>query len=960
MGIGKGVAEAGQGAFSLGEFYEKAATDDQINTTMKFADQLRFGDPSKMKTLPDGTQVPDTGFFGLRGADAQKAYGPAIQSLDDYIKQARSNLGTPAQQLEFDIQTRRMRSNWATEMGRHTEAQSKVWMTGVNDAAYSLSLDAAARDAEDPVQALHHTADATNFLTKNAQLVYGVNGITPEMQENIQHQAVAKVTQTRVEALMNTNPVLAQSILDAHKNDFDPKVYDVLANRLVPVVAEAHAADLMSGVPLPPGAESVSAALLGQESNNNPNVRTSDKNAHGIGQITPDTFNAYAKPGERIDVPKDNLAVHKRIIADYYQRYNGDPARIAVAYFSGPGNVAPPGSPTPWLKDKSDGHKLTSSYVSDVIGRIRNQGPPAANENAVALGSAPSANSVESGPSAEPNQGPGAAPPGSEPPPRFLTDADVARVGANLGGAPADASQPAPSAGPPGAPDRGALIKQAEQLYGNNPKMLRAVISAISRKSAEFNAANSADIYTLKQHLPDVVAAAEDGVQGLTFPEEKVNSLLPPAQAQHWREEFNVAQHVGDVMRAVQWASPDEVAALQADLSSGQGYLSTLMRTHRNAPTSGPGAVGADPDADEASFMRLRAGAARRLDAQLGKRWSMLNGPNADPAAYVLSNPTVQAAGAALDQKDPASIMRYVNATLGVQEHLGVPEGQRHVLPKAQAARLASSVMAPGGDAKGALDKMQAQYGPAYDQVFSDMVTLGALPPAYQSVHALEDPRDAAEMSAAIALGRPTKTGQPPKTLTDLITPDIANPIKKAVSTDPALTEFKKSLFMSGASPEQIDGIVGSVETLALYKSYHNGDSNAAANAVKAFTGNYEYMPNGGARVPSARMPAVSENARVLLDGMSPNNVAVPAAFEPAGLPSNQERGLPAQADYLAKVKANPTWITSKREDALMLMDWQGRLVRGRDGTPLSVPFSAGPPAQRPGTGGGEAFEAGP
>jgi hypothetical protein len=50
---------------------------------------------------------------------------------------------------------------------------------------------------------------------------------------------------------------------------------------------------------------------------------------------------------------------------------NGDPARIAVGFFSGPGNIAPPGSPTPWIKDLSDRNgKTTSSYVSDVQQRI--------------------------------------------------------------------------------------------------------------------------------------------------------------------------------------------------------------------------------------------------------------------------------------------------------------------------------------------------------------------------------------------------------------------------------------------------------------------------------------------------------------------------------------------------------------------------------------------------------------
>ncbi len=111
------------------------------------------------------------------------------------------------------------------------------------------------------------------------------------------------------------------------------------------------------------------AAILMQESGNNPNIRSSYAGAVGPGQIMPQTFASIAKPGESINDASDNRNVSGRLLDKYMQDY-GDPARAAVAYFSGPGNVAPPGSPTPWIKDKSDGTKSTSSYVSDVMRRI--------------------------------------------------------------------------------------------------------------------------------------------------------------------------------------------------------------------------------------------------------------------------------------------------------------------------------------------------------------------------------------------------------------------------------------------------------------------------------------------------------------------------------------------------------------------------------------------------------------
>ena len=131
---------------------------------------------------------------------------------------------------------------------------------------------------------------------------------------------------------------------------------------------------------LAPTASVASNAILGQESGNNPNIHNSIDGAVGMAQIMPATFKQYAQPNERIDNPADNLAVHQRMMADYDKRYNGDPARIAVAYFSGPGNVAPAGSSTPWKTDHHDGNgKTVSGYVSDVLKRVGNSMVPQAN-----------------------------------------------------------------------------------------------------------------------------------------------------------------------------------------------------------------------------------------------------------------------------------------------------------------------------------------------------------------------------------------------------------------------------------------------------------------------------------------------------------------------------------------------------------------------------------------------------
>lgn len=115
----------------------------------------------------------------------------------------------------------------------------------------------------------------------------------------------------------------------------------------------------------------VANAIWGQESGGRPTSATSVNGARGGWQIIPSTFAQYAQPGEDISNPEHNEKVGRRIVADLYEKSGRDPARTAVGYFSGPGNIAPAGSATPWLEDRADGNKFrTSAYVQGVLGRL--------------------------------------------------------------------------------------------------------------------------------------------------------------------------------------------------------------------------------------------------------------------------------------------------------------------------------------------------------------------------------------------------------------------------------------------------------------------------------------------------------------------------------------------------------------------------------------------------------------
>lgn len=87
-------------------------------------------------------------------------------------------------------------------------------------------------------------------------------------------------------------------------------------------------------------------------------------------QVQRATFNRFAQPGESWDNVADRNAVAQRMLTKFNQDYGGDLGRIATAYFSGEGNVAPPGSPMPFLRNVADSNgKTVASYVGDILGR---------------------------------------------------------------------------------------------------------------------------------------------------------------------------------------------------------------------------------------------------------------------------------------------------------------------------------------------------------------------------------------------------------------------------------------------------------------------------------------------------------------------------------------------------------------------------------------------------------------
>jgi hypothetical protein len=386
--IAQGAQRLGQGGLNASKFFGEAVADSSFNDYQDFSTKLLYGDPNKTVIGPDGKPQQDLGFMGLRGRAALDARPQITQQLDDHLKEVRSNLHTPEQQLQFDNFSRRYRSLVDGEIGRHADDQSAKWFADINQSTTNLSLQQIAATPDNADAVAHSTADLVNAMVKNVQLQGGGD----DQVRAAVNDGRAIALKTQLEAIGVNDPARAVALLNSEGNrsiasrvnpHTGQSYYDELSEQFrarkekqngegAATIATSQAARDQRSLPLP----TLQAALLQQESGNRDNARTSVTGAIGPGQIEPATFRQYAQPGEDINNPNDNRAVQNRIVADYFRRYNGDPERVAVAYYSGPGNVAPPGSPTPWIRNVAGPtgvpgvSKTVASYVSDVTSRL--------------------------------------------------------------------------------------------------------------------------------------------------------------------------------------------------------------------------------------------------------------------------------------------------------------------------------------------------------------------------------------------------------------------------------------------------------------------------------------------------------------------------------------------------------------------------------------------------------------
>lgn len=412
--IGQATGQFGGALEKVGQGAVNTAVD-QIGIINQLAASNAFNESAAARGQILGA------YKAKKGLDAVGAQTAVIKQLQDLRTQTIGSLPTVGAQRAYAMLSAREDSYALQGVGEYAaqqlkQAQSNTAMAGVHVAVNAAGdLSTASDDARFGQQLGHITANNVSWMQANGyQNVTHLNADgtvtfdnTPEGQaaqtvfQARQEQTRGAAWTMRIHALADDpasgNVARAWQVFQQNRASIPPEAQASLAAYLQPKVRAYQATSLGSGVvattdaayrttlaakienepiSMRPNADQISQAIYGQESGYGVNTATSVTGARGPFQIEPATFAQYAKPGESIDSAADNITVGKRIVADYAAKYGNDPARVAVAYFSGPNNVAPPGSPTPWINNTADPTgKTVASYVGDVVARLGGSGP---------------------------------------------------------------------------------------------------------------------------------------------------------------------------------------------------------------------------------------------------------------------------------------------------------------------------------------------------------------------------------------------------------------------------------------------------------------------------------------------------------------------------------------------------------------------------------------------------------
>jgi hypothetical protein len=484
---------------------------------------------------------------------------------------------------------------------------------------------------------------------------------------------------------------------------------------------------------------------------------------------------------------------------------------------------------------------------------------------------------------------------------------------------------PAAAPGLPPLPDIEQIKQGILDRYNNGEISQDAANRGISIVQGRYNhllASQAADKATVAKYVNSARAALLDG-HDVSYDPAEIRHYYPKEQADGILQELQDAKEGGLVVNGVRTASPADVDKMRAQLVAGLNE---------------PGA----PDYPK------RAAIYDAFNRAVDVRSKALMGPQANPVSYLETfDPLIQQARAAIDPNNPQpqALQDFATKALSEQARLGVPSEFQRVLSNERAKAMAFDIGKNPANAPAIMQDVAQRYGPAWRNVWSDLITEGKLPAGYQVVGQLADNKDATNAAILARTLGVRKQDDPAfervvgaklaggKSIRDIAT--------ETIPLDSQVQKYERSLVPS-SSWDQILAIRQAIEHLAEGRAYTLNEEPPVAvkNAIDAVVGHYQFVPNGGGRVPTDRFDDVTYNNQQRLNERTVDNTTIPPRYT-SGAP-----GEPKPQDYIDDLKARAAWITGAKADRLVLIDPGGGAALDKAGNRIETLYDEPAPGR--------------
>lgn len=704
------------------------------------------------------------------------------------------------------------------------------------------------------------------------------------------------------------------------------------------------------------GTTSIKAAIFGQESGSG-TADTSRFNSQGVigpMQVQKATFEGLQRNG---DIPKDwditnpvhNKAAGDKLIDILSAKYNGDPAKVAAAYYGGEKAVAADGTIKRDMRNLTrPGDPTVGEYVDQVLGRMKKGG-----DGGVLLASA-----------------------GGDVGPLTMGKASLPDGWSKTGGTPAVVEGMAKAGNldlttrPRVRNDDGSVstVRTISVTFDEGTFLLPTVIGkkvvsdeeAIEhfKKTGEnfglFKTPEAADKYGVALHnqQESMYVGTERGAPG-----QPVSSAPKTYSALDWEQQSalrtmaetkirqgdarykaGVTAQMRDAQAMHRDGIVDPVPMTEQQFTRAFGEEGPrLYAEYQNSRLMGAdiGSFKSMPVGDIAAVLERGrpqpgegyAAADQRQNLRLQAAQQIQQQRKADPMGYVVANtPELKGMQARIDAAQPADrpalTQRFVTDSLAEQARLGIT--QPRVLTPGQADSISQQAMSATRpeDSANLIGGLEAQYGQHFPRVFNELVAGKKIANELLIIPNLQTPaaREGVSRLARVKEADLTQgiDAKDQKTVKDLVTTNL----EAMGATVPLLTE-------------QSSEVMNAYETTMRKMAYSfmaggQSPSDAVTRAQSLLLGQYQFA--GSMRLPKAvDQSAAKQGAQSRLydslDGVDVPRDLVAGARQPEEV----------QQEWLRTVRARPLWFTNDDDSGVSL--W----AQGADGVRYRVTKGGAP-----------------